>query len=311
MIRPVPLAALIGMAALAATPVFATDTPEQQQLKRLQQQIDQMRQDYEARLKALEARVRQAEAGSSAAAAPLPATPSAATAAAPASTPAAEPLPAPVAASHCTCCGQCLQPGHLADPVGQLCQPVAGPGALPHQRLPHRRRDRPGRAGLLARRVRTHHLGQRRSLVLRLAERGARRPTTVPSVEEAYLQTTALPAGLAPARPDASCRASATRTTSMPTPGTSSTQPLVYQAFLEGAAEAGWPAAARACCRPSSSSNWAARSARPGRFPAAAAMATSRAPPPLFAHTGGDVGASHSWRAGLSYLWAKSNDRES
>ena len=79
MIRPVPLAALIGMAALATTPVFATDTPEQQQLKQLQQQIDQMRQDYEARLKALEARVRQAEAGSSAAAAPLPATPSAAT----------------------------------------------------------------------------------------------------------------------------------------------------------------------------------------------------------------------------------------
>jgi hypothetical protein len=31
----------------------------------------------------------------------------------------------------------------------------------------------------------------------------------------------------------------------------------------------------------------------------------------LFAHTGGDVGVSHSWRAGLSYLWAKSNDRES
>jgi type II secretory pathway pseudopilin PulG len=71
MIRPVLLVALIGMAALGATPVFATDTPEQQQLKRLQQQIDQMRQDYEARLNALEARVRQAEAGSSAAAAPL------------------------------------------------------------------------------------------------------------------------------------------------------------------------------------------------------------------------------------------------
>ena len=141
--------------------------------------------------------------------APLPATPSAATAAAPASTPAAQPVPAPVAASHRACCGQCLQPGHLADPVGELRQPVAGPGALPLQRLPHRRRDRPGRAGLLARRIRTHHLGQRRSLVLRFAERGARG-------RQQCRGGGGLPADhgaagrIGPARPDASCRASAT-----------------------------------------------------------------------------------------------------
>ena len=48
-----------------------------------------------------------------------------------------------------------------------------------------------------------------------------------------------------------------------------------------------------------------------GPFPSGGSNGNQPGTATVFAHTGGDVGVSHSWRAGLSYLWAKSNDRES
>ena len=110
----------------------------------------------------------------------------------------------------CTCCRQRLQPGHLADPVGQLRQPVAGPGRATASTVssPAPRSARVCRASLSANpnstisaNVDPWFFG---SLNVALeADNSA-------SVEEAFVQTTALPAGLGAARPGASFRASAT-----------------------------------------------------------------------------------------------------
>jgi hypothetical protein len=52
--------------------------------------------------------------------------------------------------------------------------------------------------------------------------------------------------------------------------------------------------------------------ARGDSFPAAGSEAAGGdGVSTLFAHVGGDVGASHSWRAGLSFLSAQAHDRES
>ena len=88
--------------------------------------------------------------------------------------------------------GQRLQPGHVADPLGQLRPSVARPGRLCDRGLPARRRDRPGHARLQPRRIRAR-------LRARASTRGSAAPPTsrshadnTVSVEEAYVQTTAL-----------------------------------------------------------------------------------------------------------------------
>ena len=45
-------------------------------------------------------------------------------------------------------------------------------------------------------------------------------------------------------------------------------------------------------------------------FPAPSATGTAPAVGVVYAHTGGDIGESHSWRAGLSYLQTHAQDRE-
>ena len=48
-----------------------------------------------------------------------------------------------------------------------------------------------------------------------------------------------------------------------------------------------------------------------GPFPTGSGNGNQPGLATLFAHTGGDIGTSSSWRAGLSYLWARSIARES
>ena len=116
------------------------------------------------------------------------------------------------------------------------------------------------------------------------------------SVEEAYIQTTALPGGADAAKPGASVAASATTTTSMPTPGISSTRRWPTR-----------PSSAARCTRTACSSRAAAdlavhrtrrRARRRGPVPERQAAAATRRHAALFAHTGGDIGVSQSWRAG-------------
>ena len=308
MIRPVLLVALIGMAALGATPVFATDTPEQQQLKRLQQQIDQMRQDYEARLNALEARVRQAEAGSSAAAAPLPATPSAAIGAAPASTPAAEPLPAPVSAAAAPAAANAFNPAISLilsasyaslsqDPEhyrfnGFLTGAEIGPGvqgvSLGESELTISANVDPWFFGSLS--------------VALEADNSA-------SVEEAFLQTTALPAGLG-LKAGRFLSSIGYLNDKHAHTWDFVDQPLVYQAFLEGQLKQDG-LQLRALLPTDQYIELGGSIGAAGPFPSGGSNGNQPGTAAVFAHTGGDIGASHNWRAGLSYLWAKSNDRES
>ena len=307
MIRTVPLAALVGMAALATTPVFAADTAEQQ-LKQLQQQIDQMRQDYERRLKALEARVRQAEAGSSSAAAPLPATPSAATAAAPAPTPAAEPLPAPVSSAAAPAAANAFNPAISLilsasyaslsqDPEryrinGFLTGAEIGPGvqgfSLGESELTISATVDPWFFGSLS--------------VALEADNGA-------SVEEAFLQTTALPAGLG-LKAGRFLSSIGYLNDKHAHTWDFIDQPLVYQAFLDGQLRQDG-LQLRALLPTDQYIELGGSIGAAGPFPSGGSNGNQPGTATVFAHTGGDVGVSHSWRAGLSYLWAKSNDRES
>lgn len=307
MTRPAFLAVLTGMAALAATPVFATDTPEQQ-LKRLQQQIDQMRQDYEARLQALEARVRQAEAGTSAAAAPPPATPAAAAASAPASTAAAQPAPAAVPVAAAPAAANAFNPAISLilsasyaslsqDPEryrfnGFLTGAEIGPGvkgfSLGESELTISATVDPWFFGSLS--------------VALEADNGA-------SVEEAFLQTTALPAGLG-LKAGRFLSSIGYLNDKHAHTWDFVDQPLVYQAFLEGQLKQDG-LQLRALLPTDQYIELGGSIGAAGPFPSGGSNGNQPGTATVFAHTGGDVGVSHSWRAGLSYLWAKSNDRES
>lgn len=309
MIRSVPMAALVGMAALAATPAFAADTAEQQQLKQLQQQIDQMRQDYEARLKSLEARVRQAEAASSTSAvAPPSATASTAPAAAPALTPAPQPLSSPVAAIAAPTAANAFNPAIsliLSASYASLSQDPAhyrfngfltgaeiGPGvqgfSLGESELTISASVDPWFFGSLS--------------VALEADNSA-------SVEEAFLQTTALPAGLS-LKAGRFLSSIGYLNDKHAHTWDFVDQPLVYQAFLEGQLRQDG-LQLRALLPTEQFIELGGSIGAGGPFPSAGSNGNGPGTATLFAHTGGDVGVSHSWRAGLSYLWAKSNDRES
>lgn len=53
-----------------------------------------------------------------------------------------------------------------------------------------------------------------------------------------------------------------------------------------------------------------AEAGRGANFPGTDRNSNGAGSSALFGHLGGDVGASHSWRAGLSYLYAKASERE-
>ncbi|MGL6112086.1 MAG: hypothetical protein ACRC2B_18495 [Rubrivivax sp.] len=297
----------MGLAALAATPVFAADTAEQQQLKQLQQQIDLMRQDYEVRLKALEARVRQAEASSSAmAVAPPSVAASTQPVAAPASTPAPQPLPAPVAAAPTSAnafnpaISLILSASYASlsqDPQhyrfnGFLTGAEIGPGvqgfSLGESELTISASVDPWFFGSLS--------------VALEADNGA-------SVEEAFLQTTALPAGLG-LKAGRFLSSIGYLNDQHAHTWDFVDQPLVYQAFLEGQLRQDG-LQLRALLPTEQFIELGGSIGAGGPFPSGGSNGNRPGTATLFAHTGGDVGISHSWRAGLSYLWAKSNDRES
>jgi len=308
MIRPAPMVVLLGMAALAATPVFAADTAEQQ-LKQLQQQIDQMRQDYEARLKALEARVRQAEAGSSAAAvAPPSGTSSAATAAAPAPTPAAQPLTAPVSTAAAPTVANAFNPAISLILSASYASLSQDPGSYRFNGFLTGAEIGPGVKGFslgeseltISATVDPWFFG---SLSVALAaDNGA-------SVEEAFLQTTALPAGLG-LKAGRFLSSIGYLNDKHAHTWDFIDQPLVYQAFLEGQLRQDG-LQLRALLPTDQYIELGGSIGAAGPFPSGGSNGNQPGTATVFAHTGGDVGISHSWRAGLSYLWAKSNDRES
>ena len=311
MSRLFPNAALLAVAAHAVVPAMAADKNELQQL---QQQIDAMRQDYEARLKALEARLRQAEA---ALATPAPAAhaaePAAATEAQRASAATAPPADVPYA------------PGSLPAPAAPAAANAFNPAialilsgsyaSLSHDPANYRF------AGFLTGSelgpgVKGFSLGESElsisasvdpwffgSLSVALAADNSA------SVEEAFVQTTALPAGLG-LKAGRFLSSIGYLNDKHAHTWDFVDQPLVYQAFLDGQLKQDGMQL-RALLPTEQFVELGAEIGAAGPFPSGGSNGNQPGTAALFAHTGGDIGASHSWRAGLSYLWAKANERES
>jgi Sec-independent protein translocase protein TatA len=88
-------------------------------------------------------------------------------------------------------------------------------------------------------------------------------------------------------------------------------QPLMYQAlfgehgYIQDGVQAKWVAPAEIFIE------LGAEAGRGGRFPGSERNRNGANSHALFAHIGGDLGASHSWRAGLSWLRTQAEDRES
>ena len=300
-------AALLAAAILAAPPIFAADNPELQQLR---QEIDAMRQDYEARLKALEARLKQAEAGLATAPAPsVPATASTATAPA---VSAAPPDPVPSAAPSATAAAPASANGFnpaialiLSGSYANLSQDPASyrfSGFLTGNEIgPGVKGFSLGESELnISANVDPWFYG---ALNLAITSDNSA------SVEEAYVQTTALPDGLT-LRAGRFLSGIGYLNDKHAHTWDFVDQPLAYQAFLDGQLkEDGLQL--RTLLPTSQFIELGGELGAAGPFPSGGSNGNQPGTATLFAHTGGDVGTGSSWRAGLSYLWAKANDRAS
>ena len=304
MSRPTPLAALLVALAIASPPLRAADNAE---LNQLRQEIDAMRLDYEARMKALEVRLKQAEA--SLAAQPVPAgAPGAAVAATslPPATAAAPPAAEAPATAQASAGGfnpaiALILSGSYAslsqDPAsyrfaGFLTGNEIGPGvkgfSLGESELSISANVDPWFYGAL-------------NLAL-TADNQA-------SVEEAYIQTTALPAGLT-LRAGRFLSSIGYHNDKHAHTWDFVDAPLVYQAFLNGALhEDGLQL--RVLLPTEQFIEIGSELGAAGPFPSGGESRNRPGTATLFAHTGGDIGASQSWRAGLSMLWAKADGRAS
>lgn len=305
-------AALAVALSFIAPATFAADSAELQQLR---QEMNALRKDYDARMRALEARLRQAEATTSPTA---PAATAAATAtqaadkppvaAAPVESTPAAPATAPVASAASPASPASFNPAIglvLAGSYGWLSQDPAsyrfsgfltggeiGPGvqgfSLGESELSFSASVDPWFVGQL-------------TLAL-TADNEA-------EVEEAYVQTSALPDGL-------TLRAGRTLSSigylndKHAHTWDFADAPLVYQAFLEGQLKVDG-LQFRALLPTTQFVEIGSEVGAAGPFPSGSGNGNQPGLATVFAHTGGDIGASSSWRAGLSYLWAKSNERES
>ena len=277
----------------------------------LRAEIDALRESYEAKLQALDARLRAAEAALAPA---TPAQPAQAAASAPMATAEAAPpaAPAPAAAPAAVAAGggaNAFNPAMSLILSGLYDPHVAGPGTLRDHRLPAAARcarSAPARAASASRET---ELGLSASIDpwLRGAANIALQPDNTVSVEEAFVQTTSLGNGLT---------LKAGRFFSgigYLNPQHAHTwdfvdAPLAYQAMLgtqfgDDGVQLRWLAP---------TDQYLELGVEVGRgrsFPAATRRATAPGMAALALHTGGDIGDSHSWRAGLSCCSAKASDQ--
>ncbi len=298
-----PLAALLAALAIAAPPLRAADNPELTQLRR---EMDAMRQDYEARMKALESRLKQAEA--SLAATPGPAgAPGAAVAstAPPAEASSATPVPALPAATQSS--PSAFNPAIaliLSASYASLSQP--GPYRI----------DGFLTGGEVGAATQGFSLGESE-----LSISGSVDPWFYGSmslaltadneavVEEAYVQTTALRAGLT-LRAGRFLSSIGYHNDKHAHTWDFVDAPLVYQAFLDGALHQDG-LQLRVLLPTPQFIEIGSEIGAAGPFPSGGEPRRKPGTATLFAHTGGDIGDSQSWRAGLSMLWADAQDRAS
>ncbi|HMN77632.1 MAG TPA: hypothetical protein PKC97_16350 [Burkholderiaceae bacterium] len=290
--------------ALASAPALAADDAQIQQLR---QEINAMRQDYEARLRSLENRLQQAEAAAAAkpAAADAGSAPSPATAQA---APSAAPAAAPEAVAAAPAAANAFNPAIaliLSGTYSNLSQDPATyrfPGFLTGNQIgPAPQGFSLGETELnISANIDPWFYG-----ALNLAIDA----DNSVSVEEAYVQTTALPDGLV-LRAGRYLSGIGYLNSKHAHTWDFADAPLVYQAFLDGQLkEDGLQL--RVLLPTAQFIELGGELGAAGPFPSGNGNGNQPGTATLFAHTGGDVGTGGSWRAGLSYLWAKANDRES
>lgn len=302
--------ALLAALSLGAPPLRAAESAE---LKQLRQELDAMRQDYEARLKALEARLRQAEAGL--AAAPAPATAIAATApvqaavaqAADAQNPVA---PAAIVQTQATAqaTGSGFNPAISLILSGSYASLSQDPRNYRFSGLLSGSQIGPGVQGFslgeselsVAANIDPWFFG---ALNLALAA------DNTASVEEAYVDTSALPAGLR-LRAGRFLSAIGYQNSKHAHTWDFVDAPLVYQAFVDGALKQDGLQLS-ALLPTEQFIEIGGGIGASGPFPSGGDNRRQPGTATLFAHGGGDVGVSHSWRAGLSMLWARAEGRAS
>ena len=299
MSSPLLVRSALALALLIAADVHAATDAD---LAEIRDQIRQLKESYEARIQALEQRLKDAEAKSAARARRRhpPRSPRRAVA----------PTPA-VAAAGAVRAGvrhQRVQPGDLRGAAGCLRQLLAGPESLRDRRLRAERRHRPREARAFS--IAESELGLSANvddkfygnLIFSLS------PDNTVDVEEAYGLYTAAPYGIAPKFGRF-----------LSSIGYLNDQhqhawdfydaPLVYQAFLGGqyqnnGLQVKWIAPTDEFLE------FGAEIGSGESFPGNSRNKNGTGNGIVYVHAGGDVGASNSWRAGLSYLQTGAKDRE-
>ncbi|HEY2968723.1 MAG TPA: hypothetical protein VGK75_10195 [Casimicrobiaceae bacterium] len=286
----VPRALSVALALSLSPPLYAASDAE---VAEIREQIRQIRESYEARLQALEQRLKDAEAAKAreAAAAPQPSVaPSAATS--PVSSPASG-----IAAFN-PAISAVLQ-GRYAN-LSQDPEKFSISGFAPGGEIG------PGRRGFslgeseLAISANVDHLFAG-NLIVSLT------PENTVSVEEAYGVYTAAPYGLVP-KFGRFFSGLGYMNEQHQHAWDFIDAPLAYQAFLGGqygndGLQVKWIAPIDQFLE------FGAEVGNGDSFPGSARNKNGVGSGVLYAHTGGDIGASHSWRAGISYLQTRAQDR--
>src|SRR5882672_7385156 len=290
-----------SLALALAAPIGAlADTPSD--IQALRQEIEAMRSAYEARLQAMEQRLKAAEAAAAATPQPVAAAP-----VAPAPTPSAPPPTAPVVASSGGGANS-FNPAMSLILSGIYTRTSQDPAsyAISGFQLPTGGGVGPGTRGFS---LAESELGFAANIDpwLRGAANISLHPDDTVSVEEAYIQTTSLGNGF-------SLKAGRFFSgVGYLNPQHAHTwdfvdNPLAYQAMLgtqfgDDGVQLGWLAP---------TDQYIELGAELGRgrsFPGSDSSRNGAGMTALTAHTGGDVGDSHNWRAGLSVLNAKATDQ--
>ncbi len=279
----VPRALVVALALLLPSPLYAASDAE---VAEIREQLLQLRESYEARLQALEQRLKDAEASKTreAAAAPVPA------AAPPAS---ASPVSSPASgiAAFNPAISAVLQ-GRYAN-LSQDPEKFAISGFAPGGDIG------PGRRGFslgeseLAISANVDHLFAG-NLIVSLT------PENTVSVEEAYGVYTAAPYGLVP-KFGRFFSGLGYMNEQHQHAWDFIDAPLAYQAFLGGqyandGLQVKWVAPTDLFLE------LGAEVGNGDSFPGSERNKNGAGSGVIYAHAGGDIGASHSWRAGLSYL---------
>jgi hypothetical protein len=284
-----------GALALALCAMPQARAASDAELAQIREEIRVLRQSYEARIEALEKRLQEAEAR-----APLSAPVAAAPAPVSAATPAPVPAPVSAAANAFNPAISLVLQGNYAnlklDPEKYAIHGFAPGGEIG-----------PGKRGFslaeseigLAASVDDKFAG---NLIVSLT------PENTVAVEEAYGILTAAPAGLVP-KFGRFFSGIGYLNEQHPHAFDFHGAPLAYEALLGGkyvqdGLQAKWIAPTEHFLE------FGAEVGSSEGFPGTARNKNGAASGAIFAHTGGDVGDSHSWRAGVSLLRTHANDRQ-